>query len=185
MDRSDRGPGRKDRSTGVRREPRPGQDDPGAARGGGQARGARRRSERLDHPRARPRDEQHRRQAGMSDQEQQQQGVPDEEYRALNKAIQVMDEKQPAAGGTTAWAPGMKPVDASRIKPIGVPFKPKRKPTRYEIQRRFTGVSAAESIMPMWQVMTVVTAASARTALRDWAERQDLATDELRVYLRA
>lgn len=88
------------------------------------------------------------------------------EYTDLNKGLQSQ-------------------MQTFKAQPIGVPLKPKRKPTRYEVQRR---IDLGGLDHPTWEQLEVIPAASARAALTKWAEAQEpdaLATDNLNVTLRA
>lgn len=89
----------------------------------------------------------------------------------------------PAVGGVTSAANTTTSTFAVKTPPIGVPFK-KTRGTRYEIHRRLTEPSGA--IVPAWEIVAVVVASGARTAIAQWAQAQDdLASDELKVYVRA
>lgn len=90
----------------------------------------------------------------------------------------------PAVGGVTSTAntAGFVTAETRKQPPIGVPFK-KTRGTRYEIHRRLQDIQA---LAPAWTVVAVVVASGARTAIAQWASTQeDLASDELKVYVRA
>lgn len=88
----------------------------------------------------------------------------------------------PAVGGVTSAANTTTSTFAVKTPPIGVPFK-KTRGTRYEIHRRLQDIQA---LAPAWTVVAVVVASGARTAIAQWASTQeDLASDELKVYVRA
>lgn len=67
-------------------------------------------------------------------------------------------DKTPAAGGMTAWAPGMEPK--------------KKRTTRYEVQEQVADPSGAVGPHPFVSV-GVVEAVSARAAIRDWYETNE------------
>lgn len=81
-----------------------------------------------------------------------------------------------AQGGTTATKTSVGNVGNDR---------PKRQATRYKIQRR---EPAALGHPEAWTDVTVIVAHNAKKAIQDWAEAQtpaELASDELRVTVRA